>query len=414
MSETAPPLRRSVAIIGAGPAGLIAAETLARAGLAVTVHDRMPSVGRKFLMAGRGGLNLTHSEPIDGFLARYGSSAEPLAPLIRAFPPSSLREWAEGLDTPTFVGSSGRIFPTALKASPLLRAWLRRLDGLGVRFALRSTWSGIDADGAIILTGSDGTLETLRPDATLLALGGGSWPRLGARGDWIEALGAHGVPVAQLRPANSGFRTEWSVPFRQRFAGTPLKTITARIDDRTVRGEAMITDYGLEGGLIYALSARLRDRIEQDGAALLTIDLAPGRSPAELAARIAAQKSGQSMSNLLRKAAHLSPVAINLMREGVDAPLPRDADALAARIKAVSIRLTGAEGIERAISTAGGVMWEGIDDTMMLKALPGVFVAGEMIDWEAPTGGYLLQACFATGIAAAQGILARLDSEKAA
>jgi uncharacterized flavoprotein (TIGR03862 family) len=410
MSEAHSPARRSVAIIGAGPAGLIAAETLAAAGLSVTVHDRMPSVGRKFLMAGRGGLNLTHSEPLETFLRRYGASAGRLTPLIEAFPPSALRDWADRLGAPTFVGSSGRVFPTSLKASPLLRAWLRRLDGLGVAFALRSSWSGFDADGALLFTTSDSAVETVRPDATLLALGGASWPRLGARGDWIDALSAHSVPIAPLRPANSGFRTLWSESFRDRFAGTPLKTIAIGIGDITLRGEAMVTAYGLEGGLIYALSAPLRDAIARDGSALLSIDLAPGRTSAELAVRIAAQKSGQSMSNLLRKAVHLPPVAINLMREGAGGPLPREPEALAALIKAVPIRLTGVEGMERAISTAGGVMWDGIDDAMMLKALPGVFVAGEMIDWEAPTGGYLLQACFATGVAAAQGILARLGA----
>ncbi|WP_029076316.1 NAD(P)/FAD-dependent oxidoreductase [Kaistia adipata] len=409
MSEAPPPLRRSVAIVGAGPAGLIAAETLAAAGLAVTVHDRMPSVGRKFLMAGRGGLNLTHSEPLEAFLARYGAATSRLAPLVEAFPPSALRDWAEGLDAPTFVGSSGRVFPTALKASPLLRAWLRRLDGLGVRFALRSAWTGFDAAGDLRFDRADGSSETVRADATLLALGGASWPRLGAHGDWIDALAARGVPIAPLRPANSGFQTPWSEQFRDRFAGTPLKTIAISVDGTTRRGEAMVTAYGLEGGLIYALSAELRDRIARDGSVLLSIDLAPGRDAAALAARIAAQKSGQSLSNLLRKAAHLPPVAINLMREGAGGPLPREPERLAALIKAVPIRLDGVEGMERAISTAGGVLWDGIDDAMMLKALPGVFVAGEMIDWEAPTGGYLLQACFATGIAAAQGILARLE-----
>ena len=408
MSEAPSPIRRSVAIIGAGPAGLIAAETLAAAGHAVTVHDRMPSVGRKLLMAGRGGLNLTHSEPLAAFLERYGPAKGRLAPLIEAFPPSALRDWAEGLDAPTFVGSSGRVFPVALKASPLLRAWLRRLDGLGVRFALRSTWAGFDETGDHRFDGPGGTSETIKADATLLALGGASWPRLGSRGDWIDTLSARGVPIAPLQPANSGFRTPWSEPFRSRFAGTPLKTIAIRLDGTARRGEAMVTAYGLEGGLIYALSAQLRERIARDGSALLSVDLAPGRAGDELAARIAAQKSGQSMSNLLRKAAHLPPVAINLMREGAGGPLPREPERLAALIKAVPIRLTGVEGMERAISTAGGILWDGIDDGMMLKALPGIFVAGEMIDWEAPTGGYLLQACFATGIAAAQGILARL------
>ncbi|WP_336800716.1 NAD(P)/FAD-dependent oxidoreductase [Kaistia sp. MMO-174] len=400
---------RSVTIIGAGPAGLIAAETLAKAGLAVTVHDRMPSVGRKLLMAGRGGLNLTHSEPLEAFLNRYGAASERLRPLIEAFPPSALRDWAEGLGQPTFVGSSGRVFPTSLKASPLLRAWLRRLDELGVRFVLRDDWQGFDADRNPMFRHADGTTGTVEADATLLALGGASWPRLGSNGAFSDILWERGVDVTPLRPANVGFRVAWSEIFRSRFAGHPLKTLAIRFGETTLRGEAMITVYGLEGGVVYALSAPLRDAIARDGAATVQFDLAPGRKADELAARIAAQKPSQSLSNRLRKAAHLSPVAINLLREGAGGPmLPAEAEALAALIKAVPIRLTGTEGLERAISTAGGVAWSGIDENMMLKGLPGVFVAGEMIDWEAPTGGYLLQASFATGIAAARGIFARL------
>ncbi|MFI5411641.1 NAD(P)/FAD-dependent oxidoreductase [Kaistia sp. UC242_56] len=410
MSNTPSPKPRSVAIIGAGPAGLIAAETLAKAGLAVTVHDRMPSIGRKLLMAGRGGLNLTHSEPLENFLPRYGAASSRLAPLVEAFPPAELRAWAEALGEATFVGSSGRVFPTSMKASPLLRAWLRRLDELGVRFRLRDEWLGFDADRQPIFRHADGSTETAMADATLLAVGGASWPRLGSNGAFADRLWEKGVDVTPLRPANVGFRTGWSDLFKTRFAGTPLKALAIGFQDITLRGEAMVTAHGLEGGLIYALSAPLRDAIARDGHATIHLDLAPGRSAAELSARIAAQKPGQSLSNLLRKAAHLPPVAINLMREGNGPALPRDADALAGLIKAVPIRLTGTEGLERAISTAGGVAWSGIDDGMMLKALPGVFVAGEMIDWEAPTGGYLLQASFATGIAAAKGILARLEA----
>ncbi|WEK49961.1 MAG: TIGR03862 family flavoprotein [Candidatus Kaistia colombiensis] len=402
---------RSVTIIGAGPAGLIAAETLAKAGLAVTVHDRMPSVGRKLLMAGRGGLNLTHSEPLEAFLNRYGAATGRLRPLIEAFPPSALREWAEALGQPTFVGSSGRVFPTSLKASPLLRAWLRRLDELGVRFVLRDDWQGFDRDRQPIFRHANGTTGTVTTDATLLALGGASWPRLGSTGAFADLLWERGVDMTPLRPANVGFRVDWSEIFRGRFAGQPLKALAIRFQDITLRGEAMITAYGLEGGVIYALSAPLRDAIGRDGSATVHLDLAPGRRVDELAARIAAQKPSQSLSNRLRKAAHLSPAAINLLREGAGGPaLPGDAEALAALIKAVPVRLTGTEGLERAISTAGGVAWSGIDEHMMLKALPGVFVAGEMIDWEAPTGGYLLQASFATGIAAAKGILARFGA----
>lgn len=408
MSNQTFPTARSVAIVGAGPAGLIAAETLAKAGLAVTVHDRMASVGRKLLMAGRGGLNLTHSEPLETFLARYGSAAAKLRPLIEAFPPAQLRAWAEELGEPTFVGSSGRVFPTSMKASPLLRAWLRRLDGLGVRFVLRDEWRGFDAEGHPRFVRADGTPAIETADATLLALGGASWPRLGSNGAWQDILWEKGVDITPLRPANAGFRADWSEIFRGRFAGEPLKTLAVSFQDITLRGEAMVTAYGLEGGVIYALSARLRDAIEREGSAMVHFDLAPGRSAAELASRIAAQKASQSLANLLRKAAHLSPVAINLMREGNGPALPRDPELLAALIKAVPIRLTGTEGLDRAISTAGGVAWSQLDQGLMLKALPGVFVAGEMIDWEAPTGGYLLQASFATGIAAAKGMMARL------
>ncbi|MCX5578090.1 NAD(P)/FAD-dependent oxidoreductase [Kaistia terrae] len=411
MSNQTSPHKPSVAIIGAGPAGLIAAETLAKAGLAVTVHDRMPSVGRKLLMAGRGGLNLTHSEPLEAFLGRYGAASARLRPLIEAFPPEALRAWAEELGTPTFVGSSGRVFPTALKASPLLRAWLRRLDSLGVRFVLRDDWVGFDAETRPVFRRPDGASETVAAEATLLALGGASWPRLGSNGAFADILWEKGVDITPLRPANGGFRVDWSDIFRTRFAGQPLKTLAIGFEDAMLRGEAMVTSYGLEGGVIYALSAPLRDAIARDGSATIHLDLAPSRSVDELATRIAIQKQSQSLSNQLRKAVHLSPVAINLLREGGGGPaLPRDAKDLAALIKSVPIRLTGTEGIERAISTAGGVAWSSIDDTMMLKKLPGVFVAGEMIDWEAPTGGYLLQASFATGIAAANGILARLGT----
>jgi uncharacterized flavoprotein (TIGR03862 family) len=394
----------TVAVIGAGPAGLMAAERLAEAGLAVTVYDRMPSPGRKLLMAGRGGLNLTHSEPIEPFLARYRDSTERLKPSIEAFSPEQLRAWAEDLGEATFVGSSGRIFPKSLKASPLLRAWLRRLDGLGVRFALRHDWLGFNGDRANRFALADGTIATIPADATLLALGGGSWPRLGSNGAWTAPLREAGVAIVPLRPANGGFRTNWSSSFGERFAGTPLKTLSLHFGDRTVRGEALVTERGIEGGAIYTLSAELRDAIGRDGSATLTVDLCPQRSEDEIAKRIAGQKPGQSLSNLLRKAVSLSPVAINLLREMAGGAVPREPEALAHAIKSSPLVLTGTEGIDRAISTAGGVAWDAVDDHFMLKALPGVFVAGEMIDWEAPTGGYLLQASLSTGAAAAKGI----------
>ena len=393
----------TVAIIGAGPAGLIAAKRLATAGVAVTVYDRMPSAGRKLLMAGRGGLNLTHSEPIEAFLGRYGPAADRLRRIIEAFPPASLVAWAEGLGEATFVGSSGRIFPKSLKASPLLRALLGRLTALGVTFAMRHEFRGWTEDGALRFARPDGDV-TVRPDAVLLALGGASWPRLGSNGAWTEILAARGVPVAPLRPANVGFRVAWSESFRTRFAGEPLKAVAISFAGQTVRGEAMVTAYGIEGGAIYALSSALRDAIERDGGATIRIDLRPAMNEAQIAERIARQNPSQSLANRLRKALHLAPVAINLLREAAGEQLPRDAEGLAARIKAVPVRLDAAAGIERAISSAGGIPFAALDAQLMIRALPGVFVAGEMIDWEAPTGGYLLQGAFATGIMAAAGI----------
>lgn len=381
----------TVCVIGGGPAGLFAAEILSAAGLAVTVHDRMATVGRKFLMAGRGGLNLTHGEPLDRFLDRYGSARDFLAPCVRAFPPEALRDWAAGLGQETFVGSSGRVFPTALKASPLLRAWLNRLREQGVTFRLGSEWRGEET-----------------ADATLLALGGGSWPRLGSNGGWTELLAARGVEIVPLRAANCGFRVDWSPLFRERFAGQPLKNIALSFAGRTRRGEAMVTAAGIEGGAIYALSAALRDFIARNGEALLRIDLCPDRSEADLIALLAKPRRGQSDGVFLRKAVSLSPVAVNLLREAAGIALPDRPEALARLIKDVPVALLAPAPIERAISTAGGIALPELDEHFMIRRLPGIFAAGEMLDWEAPTGGYLLQACFATGRAAALGILARL------
>ena len=390
-----------VTVIGAGPAGLMAAETLAGRGHAVTVLERMPSVARKFLMAGRGGLNLTHSEPLEPFLGRYGETQARLQPCLDAFPPAALTAWAEALGQPVFTGTSGRIFPRAMKASPLLRAWLARLADQGVAIRTRQDWRGWDEQGRLIVAGPEGErAETA--DAVVLALGGASWPRLGSTGDWAPWLTARGVPVALFRPANSGFLTDWSPAFIDRFAGQPIKGAAFTFDGRTVRGEAMIAGYGIEGGAIYALSAALRDAIERDGRAVLTIDLKPDLSLAALTDRLARPRGSQSLSNHLRKAAGLPPVAIGLLRETADA-LPAEPAALAARIKAAPLTLTGVQGLERAISSAGGITWGAVDERLMLGALPGVFAAGEMLDWEAPTGGYLLQACFATGRAAGLG-----------
>jgi uncharacterized flavoprotein (TIGR03862 family) len=398
----------SVAVIGAGPAGLMAAEVLAGAGCAVTVYDRMPSVGRKLLMAGRGGLNLTHSEPLDRFMARYGPAAERLAPMIEAFPPQALIGWAEGLGQPTFVGSSGRVFPKALKASPLLRAWLARLQALGVTLRPRHDWTGWDAGGLLRFATPAGE-ATANPDATVLALGGASWPRLGSTGAWTDILASDGVPLSPLRPANGGFDVAWSEVFRDRFEGQPLKGVALTFGRVRVRGEAMVTRHGLEGGAVYALSAALRDAIDSDGSARLWIDLRPDAPAALLQARLAQAPANQSLANRLRKAAHLTPLETNLLREAHGKDLPSDPAALASAIKGAPLLLVGIRPLERAISTAGGVAFRAVDEDLMLTARPGVFVAGEMLDWEAPTGGYLLQASFATGVAAARGVLKRLE-----
>jgi uncharacterized flavoprotein (TIGR03862 family) len=389
----------------------MAAERLAAGGVRVTVHDRMPSVGRKFLLAGRGGLNLTHSEPLDRFLDRYSPPHEALRAAIAAFPPQRLRDWCEELGQPTFVGTSGRVFPKAMKASPLLRTWLRRLNEAGVTFAMRYRFVGW-RDGALAFARPDSTTVTDRPDVTILALGGASWPRLGSDGGWVAALAEAGIATSPLRPANCGFVVDWSQPFRSRRAGSPLKRIAVTFAGQTVRGEAVITADGIEGGAIYALSARLREAIAGEGGALLAVDLRPDVTQADLAARLAKGRAKESLSTSLRKNARLSPAAIDLLREaaiGEGRELGGlSAGELAAFIKAVPLELTGVADIARAISTAGGVSFDEIDENFMLRKRPGVFVAGEMLDWEAPTGGYLLQASLATGVAAAEGALACL------
>lgn len=396
-----------VAVVGGGPAGLMAAEILSASGASVTVYEKMATPGRKLLMAGRGGLNLTHSEPIEPFLARYGNAAEWMRAILDGFPPSALIAWAESLGQPTFVGSSGRVFPKALKASPLLRAWLVRLETQGVGFRLRHDWRGWNAAGDLVFRIGDREAVVPRPDATILALGGASWPKLGSTGEWAEVLARHGIALNRFRPANCGFRIGWSENFRGRFAGSPLKPATFSFGGRAIRGEAMITAYGIEGGAIYTLSAALRDAIEASGHAVLAIDLAPDLTADRLAVKLDRPSRGQSLSTFLRKAAGLSPVAINLLREAHGAALARSPSALAAQIKAVPLRLEGMQSIERAISTAGGIDLGAIDAGLRLRAMPDVHVAGEMLDWEAPTGGYLLQATLATGAAAARAVLAR-------
>ncbi|GJE62125.1 TIGR03862 family flavoprotein [Methylobacterium trifolii] len=398
---------QGIAVVGAGPAGLAAAEVLADAGWPVTLYERMPSPARKLLMAGRGGLNLTHGEPLPDFLGRYHPAGR-LEGAVRAFPPQALRDWCEGLGEPTFVGSSGRVFPKSFKASPLLRAWLRRLEGLGVRIRTRHRLVGVEGRTLVFET-PDGVVRTA-PRAGLLALGGASWPRLGSDGAWVGLLEGLGVPVADLQPANAGFAVAWSEVFRTRFSGTPLKRVALSAGGRTVRGEAMVTEGGIEGGAVYALSRPLREAIAAAGEARLSLDLRPDLDVPALAARLTDPRPGQSMATRLRKAAGLSPVAAGLLREA-EGPLPVAAEDLAVRIKAVPLRLHASAPIARAISTAGGVRFEGLDARFMLAARPGLFVAGEMLDWEAPTGGYLLQGAFATGRAAAAGLLAWLRAE---
>ena len=383
----------------------MAAEQLSSAGLAVTVYDRMPSAGRKFLMAGRGGLNLTHSEDLPTFLQRYGPARDRLARAIEAFPPAALRVWSEDLGQPTFVGSSGRIFPVSIKSSPLLRAWLARLSSRGVMFRMRHSWIGWADDRSLRFRLADDTVAEASPAATILALGGASWPRLGSDGAWVRTLSGIGLPVAPFRPANSGFRVAWTAWFRDRFEGQPLKPVALSFGGRTVRGEVVVTRTGLEGGALYAISAALRDAVEREGRAVLSIDLRPDVARDRLAERLGAARRGQSRSNLLRKAGGLSPPAINLLRESAGANLPAGPEELASLIKALPLTTAGPEPIDRAISTAGGIRFDALDEHFMLTAMPGVFAAGEMLDWEAPTGGYLLQACFATGAAAAAGAL---------
>lgn len=403
---------KNIAIIGAGPAGLMAAEILATAGHHVSVYDRMPSPGRKFLIAGRGGLNLTHSEPLELFLTRYAEAEDWLAPSVHAFTPDALRAWCEGLGQETFVGSSGRIFPRSMKAVGLLRAWLKRLEQLGVHYAPRHTWDGW-AGTALRFTDAAGKTVLVTPDAVLLALGGASWPRLGSDGAWTKILGVQGVQVAPLRPSNCGFTLAWSEHFHTKFAGTPLKPISITHHGVTRQGEAMVTAQGIEGGVIYALSGALRDAVAAHGSTEISIDLRPSMSVGALTKKLQAPRGNKSLSNFLRNVG-FSPVDIGLLHETTPREKVAKADAafLAIRLKSIPLTITGVAGIARAISTAGGITRQAVTDDFMLQAKPGVFVAGEMLDWEAPTGGYLLQGCFSTAVVAAQGILRYIDATK--
>jgi uncharacterized flavoprotein (TIGR03862 family) len=394
--------RDEVAIIGGGPAGLMAAEVLSGAGRAVTVYEAMPTVARKFLLAGKSGLNITHSEPYPRFAERFGAASERLRPALDAFVPDDVRDWATGLGIETFVGSSGRVFPTAMKASPLLRAWLRRLESQGVTLRTRHRWVGFAGDSLLFET-PDG-LKTMQARATLLALGGASWPRLGSDASWVGALGDRGVPIAPFQPANCGFDVGWSQAFVERFAGEPVKSVTATSAAGTLPGEFVISRHGIEGSLVYAHATRLRERLAAGEHAQLVLDLSPGRTMDRLARDLARQSGKASFSNRLRKAASLEGVKAALLREIVPGAARMAPEELAGTIKALPVPVLRPRPIAEAISSAGGILWDAIDKGFMLNALPGVFVAGEMLDWEAPTGGYLLTACLATGRAAARGI----------
>lgn len=416
-----------VAIVGAGPAGLIAAEHLARAGYDVVVFERMPSPARKLLMAGRGGLNLTHSEPLDELLRRFQPAEPLLLDAIRAFPPQALISWANGLGIETFVGSSGRVFPTSMKASPLLRAWLARLTSLGVRLERDHRLTAVDSAEGLVgprslrltFTNKAGDTVIVTPRAALLALGGASWPRLGSDGGWVQQLAAHGIEITPLASANSGLTVSWSQHLVERFAGTPLKRIRLVVGNTSFSGELILTRTGLEGTPAYAAGPLIRKALSHAAGnpVDVMIDLRPDLSQSELERRLTKPRGKQSLNTFLRKSAGLTPPAIALLHEfdrahapsrapetARTAPIDTSPAMLAARIKALRVSVTGLAGLERAISTAGGISWQALDAHFMLHRLPGVFVAGEMLDWEAPTGGYLLQGCFATGLAAAHGI----------
>ena len=402
-------------VVGGGPAGLMAAEVLAAAGVAVTVYEHMPSVGRKLLLAGRSGLNITHSEPFDDLLARYGSGADHLAAALRAFGPPELRSWCASLGEPTFVGSTGLVFPASLRATPLLRAWLARLASAGVSIEVRSRWLGwaTTPDGAVdprrsLFGRADGSTVEVNSDVTVLALGGASWPRVGSDGGWVAEFRRAGVEVGELRAANCGIRVDWTGLFAERFARVPLKNIAVVVAGRSVRGDAMVTSTGIEGGPVYVHSTAIRDAIDRDGRCAVTVDLHPDLTVAALSDRLARRRPKDSLATSLRRTIGLTPVAVSLLREATGNRVPADPTELAALVKAVPMVIVETMPIERAISTAGGIAFAELDESFMLQRLPGTFVAGEMIDWEAPTGGYLLQASFSTAVAAAHGALAWL------
>ncbi len=412
MPATHPVAPPTAAVIGGGPAGLMAAEALAQRGLSVDVYDAMPSVGRKFLLAGKGGLNLTHAEAFDRFVTRYAAAAPELEPGLRHFGPDALRAWSEGLGITTFVGSSNRVFPQDMKAAPLLRAWLHRLRVQGVRFHMRHRWTGWAEDGALCFDSPGGALQ-ITPAAAVLALGGASWSRLGSDGAWWPWLAAKAVPLAPLQPSNCGFDAAWSEHFRSRYAGEPLKSVALSFEGWRQPGEFVVTATGVEGSLVYAASAALRERIATAGSATFHLDLLPARSAEWVQREVAHPRGPRSLATHLKSRLNLAGVKSGLLWELLSKAAQADPAQLAAAIKALPITVTAARPIDEAISTAGGVRFDGLDAHGMLKQLPGVFVAGEMLDWEAPTGGYLLTACFATGLSAGQGAADWLAAPKA-
>ena len=396
-------MKKSIAIIGGGPAGLMAAEVLIQGGTQVDVYDAMPSLGRKFLMAGKSGLNLTHSEPYDKFITRYGVRQKEIEAHLKNFTPDDLIEWAKELGVETFVGTSGRVFPKEMKASPLLRAWLKRLQNSGVNFHMRHNWKGWQND-SLIFDSPDGEIK-IKPDATILALGGASWPKLGSRGEWVSWLEQAGVKVEAFRPSNCGFVVNWSNHFSEKFHGHPIKSVVLSFEDFKQQGEFIVTKTGIEGSLIYAASSKLRDALQSKGSAALLLDLAPDSSREKLIAALSKPRGSRSMTSHIEKTIGLKGVKIGLLYEFISKEDFANIEKLADAIKALPIPLTATAPIEKAISSAGGINFEELDSNLMLKKIPGVFCAGEMLDWEAPTGGYLLSACFATGRGAGRGAL---------
>ncbi|MFZ2450561.1 MAG: TIGR03862 family flavoprotein [Methylovulum miyakonense] len=411
------PLKKQVAIIGGGPAGLMAAEVLCQANIQVDVYDAMPSVGRKFLMAGKGGMNITHSEPFPQFLSRYGGHASDLEAMLGAFSPAALRQWLQTLGIDTFVGSSGRVFPTDMKAAPLLRAWLRRLREAGAVFHTRHCWTGWAGDNTdgLVFQSPQGE-QKISADAVVFALGGASWPQLGSTGRWVPIFQGRKIPVRALLPSNCGFETAWTNYFKNRYAGQPVKTVAISFTDAQGqafghKGEFVITETGVEGGLVYSLSSHLRTSIASTGKALVFLDLLPDKGLAWLSQRLSRGRGKESMSNYLRKNVGIDGVKAGLLRELLPAADFDNPEKLALAIKSLPITLLAARPIEEAISSAGGVPFSALDEGLMLRSAPGLFCAGEMLDWEAPTGGYLLTACFASGRRAGEGVIDWFESQ---